>query len=184
MTGPDETRPQARWLSQSAWGDYERCPRRYWHGYVDGTPPDRATWRGWRFGRAVHAALEAGYRHVQGTTGRVGDPPSLAIARAALREASEAEHLDAAKVADADVMVVDSLQSCTVRGRQVLEVESFLRGQTSNGTPVTGRPDLVLEHANGSLEICDHKISRYPVSPEQLAGDRQLLLYAWMVAQR
>lgn len=58
---PDEARPHPRWLSHSASGDYESCPRPYWHGYVDGTPPDRPTWRGWRFGRAVHATLEVGY---------------------------------------------------------------------------------------------------------------------------
>lgn len=177
-------RSPSRWVSPSAWGDYECCPRRYWHGYVDQTPPDRPTWAGWRFGRAVHTALEAAYRHVQGTPRPVGDPASLQAAALALDRAAHDDALGPAQFADAHEMVRGSLQACPVQGHQVLEVEAWLRGPAVHGLGVTGRADLVLTYDDGSIEVCDHKISRRATSAEELAGDRQLLLYAWMAQRR
>lgn len=182
--GPDEARPHVRWLSQSAWGDYECCPRRYWHGYIDQTPPDHPTWRGWRFGRAVHAALEAAFRHVQGTPRLVGDDSSCEAARTALHKATAEENLDSTHLEEAEDMVNRSLAVCHLRGDQVLDVEAWLRGRTHQGTHVTGRADLVLRHDDGAVDIRDHKIARHASTPDELAEDRQLNLYAWMADQR
>lgn len=114
----------------------------------------------------------------------MGDPASLEAATAALRRTANDNELEPAQLAEADEMVRNSLQTCPVQGDQVLEVEAWLRGPTVHGLGVTGRADLVLTHDDGSIEVCDHKISRRPTSAEELASDRQLLLYAWMAQRR
>lgn len=185
MPDRNAAQPQpSAWLSQSAWTDYERCPRRYWHAYSDQTTPDRPAWRGWRFGRAVHAALEAAFRHIQGTKRTTRDASSVEAAREALGRAAVEEVLDRTRLVEADGMVRRSLRACGIRGTQVLDVEAWLRGQTPHGTSVTGRADLVLQHDDGCLDVRDHKVSRHPSTPSELAGDRQLTLYAWMAHQR
>jgi len=171
-------------MSPSAWRDYETCPRRYWYAYVDRTAPDGPVWAGWRFGRAVHRALEAALHAVQGTRRHPNDHAGLAAARTALDDARAAEGLDDDQVREASQLVVRGLASLAVRGDQVLAVEAWLRADTPAGVGVVGRADLVVRWDNGSLGICDHKVSRRPRPASELAVDRQLALYAWMAASR
>ena len=171
-------------MSQSAWRDYEWCPRRYWHAHVDATPADRPVWAGWRFGRAVHSALEAALAAVQGTSQRPGDAVGLAAAREALERARVVDGLDDDQAGEADDLVAGSLASLPLRGEQVLAVEARLSADSPAGVRVVGRADLVVRWEDGSLGICDHKVSRRPRSPDGLAVDRQLALYGWMAGSR
>ena len=60
---------------------YLQCPRRYWYGYVARLPEDRPVPPSWRVGSAVHAALEAAYRHQAAhPSGQDGDRLPAALA--------------------------------------------------------------------------------------------------------
>jgi hypothetical protein len=150
---------------------------------TDRTPADVAVWAGGTSGGRCTARWRP-YRDVQDSTRVVGDDDSLAPARRALRSAAETEPLEAERIADADAIVAGALAADQVRGDQVADVEAWLRGRTDAGTRVTGRADLVLTHGNGAIEIRHHKIARAPRSAEELRGDRQPALYAWMAGQQ
>ena len=166
--------------------EYERCPRRYRYGYVDRIPADRALApEHWRFGTVVHAGLEAGYRHHQA----VGRTPNLRhaipAARAAVRESWHAEAMpdDPAALARAERVVARSLATTRLAPDDILGVERWFRGETPDGIRVAGVSDLVVRGDADTVEIRDHKVTRFVRSPERLRGDLQLGVYGWLVRQ-
>lgn len=179
---PATERPRV--FSVSSTYEYERCPRRYRYGYVDRLPAERALApEHWRFGSVVHAGLEAGYRHHQA----VGYTPNLRhtipTALEAVRASWVAEAMpdDADALARAERVVARSLATTRLVPADILGVERWFRGETAEGIRVAGVSDLVVRAAPDTVEIRDHKVTRFVRSPEQLRGDLQLGVYGWLV---
>lgn len=162
----------------SSCSEYERCPRRYRYGYVDRLGEDRPVPASWRHGSAVHSALEAAYRaHVP------GEPldATETIAVDALRDAWISEGLadDPEWRARSEAMVRTVLAKNRLHADQILGVECGFRADADSGLHFTGFADLVLRRDATTVEIVDHKITRYASDEETLQGDPQLNLYAW-----
>lgn len=181
-TAPD--RPRA--FSVSSTYEYERCPRRYRYGYVDRVPVDQAVApEHWRVGTVVHRGIEAGYRHHQA----VGYTPNLRhtipVAVAAVREAwvEEAMPDDPDACARAERVVARSLATTRLAPRDILGVERWFRAETDAGIRVAGVSDLVVRAGADTVEIRDHKVTRFVRTPEQLRGDLQLGVYGWLAQQ-
>ena len=175
--------PKPRVFSVSSTYEYERCPRRYRYGYLDRIPTERAAApEHWRFGTVVHAGLEAGYRHHH----TVGATPNLRhtipIALDAVRESwiDEAMPDDPAAFARAERVVARSLATTRLAPEDILGVERWFRGETPEGIRVAGVSDLVVRAGDDTVEIRDHKVTRFVRSPEQLHGDLQLGVYGWL----
>ena len=178
--------PKPRTFSVSSTYEYERCPRRYRYGYVDRIPAERSTApEHWRFGTVVHAGLEAGYRHHQavGYTPNLRHtiPVALEAVRASWRD--EAMPDDPAALARAERVVARSLATTRLAPEDILGVERWFRGETAEGVRVAGVSDLVVRAGDDTVEIRDHKVTRFVRSPEQLHGDLQLGVYGWLVRQ-
>jgi CRISPR/Cas system-associated exonuclease Cas4 (RecB family) len=182
MQGTREDAVRPRWHSQSSCSDYERCPRRYWHAYVDRTPTEVRAPQHWRFGTVVHAGLEAAFRAVQGTDRRASEAVEEALA--GLRDSWVEEAMPAGELARAEQLVRRSVTAQDLTGRQILGVEEWFRDRTPFGHRLAGAADLVLEPRPGVLEIRDHKVTRSHRTPRQLLVDRQLNLYAWMAKRQ
>lgn len=176
-----DTRPDPS-HSQSSVTEYERCPRRYWHGYVDRTPTDRLVPESWRFGTVVHAALEAALRAVQGTPRPVADAAGVAVA--ALRHSWVRESMPAAGLVGAEALVRRVVAADPTTGTTVLGVEQRFADRTPRGHRVAGVADLVRSPRPGVLEIVDHKVTRRRRAASALLADRQLNLYGWMARRR
>jgi RecB family exonuclease len=162
---------------------YEACPRRYRFSYVDRVPEPRAEVpQHWRFGTVVHRGLEAGYlRHREvGFSNNLRHTIPTAID--AVRDSWAAELMpdDPRELGRAERVVAASLATTRLRGRDILGVERFFRSETPEGLRVAGAVDLVVRDGDGAIEIRDHKVTRYTRTPEALARDLQLGLYAWL----
>ena len=172
------------WHSVSSTREYERCPRRYWYGYVARIPTDRHVPPSWRIGTAVHAALEAAYRHRQThPTGALscGLPAALVALRGSW-DTLELPHDDAYR--RAGQMVERTLQGDVLAADRVLGVEVPLRAELTPGHLAVGFADLILERDDTMLEIVDHKVTSRRVSRAELAGDLQLNLYGALALTR
>jgi putative RecB family exonuclease len=185
---PGATSPAAkpRTFSVSSTREYETCPRRYRYGYVERIPAERAAApEHWRFGSVVHAGLEAGYRHHQA----VGYTPNLRhtipVALEAVRRSwvEEAMPDDPGELARAERVVSGSLATTHLAPRDILGVERWFRAEAAGGIRVAGVSDLVVRAGADTVEIRDHKVTRYVRTPEQLVGDLQLGVYGWLVRQ-
>jgi RecB family exonuclease len=176
-----------RWHSVSSTREYEGCPRRYRFGYLDKRPQDRPVPTTWRFGSVVHEGLEAAFRLAMGQP-ELPRTDRLAAATAAVHASWERYELGAdergrqravwhvTRALAKDVLRVDD-------GR-ILGVEMAFRGRFSERDRLAGFADLVLERPDGTIEIVDHKVTRYRSTPEKLRGDFQLNLYGDLARRR
>lgn len=181
---PVDPTDRPRVFSVSSTYEYERCPRRYRYGYVDRVPADRTLApEHWRFGTVVHAGLEAGYRHHQAVGYTRNLRHAIPVALDAVRAAwvDEAMPDDPAARARAERVVAGSLATTRLAPRDILGVERWFRGETDGGIRVAGVSDLVVRAGDDTVEIRDHKVTRFVRSPEQLRGDLQLGVYGWLV---
>jgi RecB family exonuclease len=181
------TRP--RWHSVSSTREYEGCPRRYHFGYVERRPKDRPVPPSWRFGTVVHAALEAAWRATMTDPSRpVAEHLDLALA--ALDESLAEERLeDPADRERAVAIVRQTLTEDVLRADHAVRpvpigVEEAMRGYISDTDRIIGFIDLVLEHADGSLELVDHKVTAHRATPTELIDDFQLNLYGQLASRR
>jgi RecB family exonuclease len=184
---PSAPHAQHRWHSVSSTREYEGCPRRYRFSYRDKRPQDRPVPTKWRFGSVVQEGLEAAYRLAMD---RPGLPRSdrLAAASAAVHTSWDRYELGADEHGRqrADWHVTRALTKDVLRleeGR-IIGVEMAFRDRFSEQDRVAGFADLVLERADGTVEIVDHKVTRYRTTPEQLRGDFQLNLYGELARRR
>ena len=162
---------------------YEACPRRYRFSYVDRVPEPRAAVpQHWRFGTVVHRGLEAGYLRHRDVGFSANLRHTIPTAIAATRDSWAAESMpdDPKELGRAERVVAASLATTRLLGRDILGVERFFRAETREGLRVAGAVDLVVRDGDGAIEIRDHKVTRYTRTPEALAGDLQLGLYAWL----
>jgi putative RecB family exonuclease len=175
-----------RWHSVSSTREYEGCPRRYRFGYVDKRPQDRPVPTTWRFGSVVHEGLEAAYRLAMD---RPDLPRSdrLAAATTAVHASWDRYELGADEHGRQRAVwhVTRALTKDVLRlgEGQIVGVEMAFRGRFSEHR-VAGFADLVLERPEGTVEIVDHKVTRYRTTPEQLRGDFQLNFYGDLARQR
>jgi putative RecB family exonuclease len=181
------TAPAGRtwWHSVSSTRTYKQCPRRYWYGYVAKVPAERHVPVAWRIGSAVHAALETAYRH------RASHPDApltdgLSPALDALRAAWDELELPPGdgSAARAASWVTRSLQRDVLATRRVLGVEQALRDELSPGHRIIGFVDLLLDRDERTVEVVDHKVTRWQASRDDLADDLQLNLYGALVRRR
>jgi RecB family exonuclease len=167
--------------------EYEGCPRRYRFAYRDKRPQDRPVPATWRFGSVVHEGLEAAYRLGMDRPD-LAHPDQLAAATAAVHSSWDRYELgpDEHGRQRAVWHVTRALTKDTLRleeGR-IVGVEMAFRGRFSEQDRVAGFADLVLERPDGTVEIVDHKVTRYRTTPEQLRGDFQLNLYGELARRR
>ena len=174
MTATPKPRPLHH--SVSSCSEYERCPRRFQYGYVQRLPQDRHVPEAWRVGTVVHRALEVAYQEVAAGTPL---PDTRADALAALVEAWHKEELpeDEARLADVESLVTDAIAGDPIGVGEILGVEQYFRATMGDGLRFGGFADLVLRRADATVEIVDHKVTRYARTAEQLREDRQLNLY-------
>jgi len=177
--------------------EFETCPRRYRFGYVERRPKDRPVPPHWRFGTVVHAGLEAAWRGVR------EDPDAplaahLVAAVAAADAAVEAEGLGPDDRDRAERILTAALEADVVRDRdgaddgplaavppRPIGVEEALRGWAGGDHDrVIGFADLILEHADGTVELVDHKVTSRRLAPEDLRDDFQLNLYGHLASKR
>lgn len=168
--------------SVSACSEYERCPRRYRYGYVDRLPHDRPVPAAWRHGTVVHHALETAYRARQDGAPLVSTIPG---ALEALDDAWMTEGLpdDAAWRARSRDMLRTTLAEDQLDTSDILGVEQGFRATLPSGRYFAGYADLVLRRDDETIEIVDHKITKYARTADELATNPQLNLYGWF-AQR
>jgi CRISPR/Cas system-associated exonuclease Cas4 (RecB family) len=74
-----------------------------------------------------------------------------------------------------------SLATTRLWPRDILGVERFFRATTPEGLRIAGAVDLVLRAGPDTVEIRDHKVTRFVRRPDDLGDDRQLNLYGWLV---
>lgn len=86
-------------------------------------------------------------------------------------------------LADGDDAVTRALRDATVGPGEILGVEQGFRGVLPDGLRLAGFADLVLRRPDGSIEVVDHKVTRAPRTPDELAGDSQLNLYGWFASR-
>jgi RecB family exonuclease len=178
---------QRRWHSVSSTREYEGCPRRYRFAYLDKRPQDRPVPATWRFGSVVHEGLEAAYRLAMDQPER---PRSerLAAATAATHaswdryELGDDEH--GRRRAIWHVTRALTKDVLDLQHGRIIGVEMAFRGRFSEQDRLAGFADLVLERPDGTVEIVDHKVTRYRSTPEQLREDFQLNLYGELARQR
>lgn len=177
MTPPTKpSTPRPLHHSVSSCSEYERCPRRFQYGYVQRLPQDRHVPEAWRLGTVVHRALEVAYQEAA-----AGAP--LASTRGdalrALAESWRAEELpdDDARIADAESLVVDAIERDPIGIEEILGVEQYFRATLGDGLRFGGFADLVLRRGERTVEIVDHKVTRYARTADDLRADRQLNLY-------
>ena len=178
--------------------EYETCPRRYRFGYVERRPKDRPVPPHWRFGTVVHAGLEAAWKGVMADAATT-PADHLPAALAAAAEAVRTEELGAADLARAESILTAALEADVVRDRDVgvddgpaaglaarpIGVEEALRGWAGGDHDrVIGFADLVLEHADGTVELVDHKVTSRRLGPDDLRDDFQLNLYGHLASKR
>jgi RecB family exonuclease len=176
-----------RWHSVSSTREYEGCPRRYRFGYLDKRPQDRPVPTTWRFGSVVHEGLEAAYRLAM----EQPDLPRsdrLAAATAAVHASWDRYELgDDERGRQRAVWHVTRALTKDVldigEGR-ILGVEMAFRDRFSEKERLAGFADLVLERPDGTVEIVDHKVTRYRSTPEHLREDFQLNLYGELARRR
>jgi RecB family exonuclease len=186
-SGAVAARQKVRWHSVSSTREYEGCPRRYHFGYVERRPKDRPVPPNWRFGSVVHEALEAAY---QGAMAQPGTPPSahLEAALAALDVALERHGLDPSEDRERAVRIVtDTLEHDVLGATQhgaPLGVEVALRDRIDEQERIIGFVDLVLPHADGAIELVDHKVTARRADAAELHDDFQLNLYGWLARTR
>jgi putative RecB family exonuclease len=167
-----------RWHSVSSCSEYERCPRRYRYAYVDRLGEDRPVPASWRHGSAVHSALEAAYRaHVPGEP--LGATETIAVNALCDAWISEGLADDPEWRARSEGMVRTVLANDRLHADQILGVEHGFRADAENGLHFTGFADLVLRRDATTVEIVDHKVTRYASDEATLQNDPQLNLYAW-----
>ena len=168
-----------RWHSVSSTREYEGCPRRYRFGYLDKRPKDRPAPVSWRFGSAVHAGLEAGYRHL-------ADQPDAGLSERLLAASIGVDEAWGELGLDTDDdegrrranwLVGRALARDVIDADRVLGVEVALRGEVCEDERIIGFADLVLARDDDTLEIVDHKVTRYRATPAKLGTDFQLNLY-------
>jgi RecB family exonuclease len=176
-----------RWHSVSSTREYEGCPRRYRFGYRDKRPQDRPVPATWRFGSVVHEGLEAAYR-VAMDQPELPRSERLAAATDAVHASWDRYELGAdehgrqravwhvTRALTKDVLRLDE-------GR-IVGVEMAFRGRFSEQDRLAGFADLVLERPDGTIELVDHKVTRYRTTPEQLREDFQLNLYGELARLR
>ncbi len=181
------TAPAGRtwWHSVSSTRTYEQCPRRYWYSYVAKVPAERHVPRAWRIGSAVHAALEAAYRH---RAARPDAPLADALpyaldALGSAWEDLELPHADGS-AGRAASWVTHSLRRDVLATSTVLGVEQPLRDELSPGHRIIGFVDLLLDRDERTIEVVDHKVTRRQVTPDDLAEDLQLNVYGALVRRR
>jgi RecB family exonuclease len=179
--------PPRRWHSVSSTREYEGCPRRYRFAYRDKRPQDRPVPATWRFGSVVHEGLEAAYRLAM-------DRPDLArldqlpAATAAIHASWERYELEddgqGRRRAIWHVTRALTKDVLDVGDGRIVGVEMAFRGRFSEQDRLAGFADLVLERPDGTVELVDHKVTRYRSTPEQLREDFQLNLYGELARQR
>jgi len=178
---------RTRWHSVSSTREYEGCPRRYRYGYVDKRPKDRPVPPTWRFGSVVHEGLEAAYR------GAMQAPGSTPVdhrdaAMVALDAALERYGLDTDEDRERARSIVHATLEADVLGAGVrgapLGVEVALRDRIDDTERIIGFVDLVLPHADGAIELIDHKVTSRRADPAELREDFQLNLYGWLARRR
>jgi RecB family exonuclease len=183
-----------RWHSVSSTREYEGCPRRYRFGYVEKRPKDRPVPPSWRFGSAVHAALEAAWKAAMRTDAAMPVHAHLDVALAALDVALAQEGLGDERDRAVDV-VTRALEFDVVRDHAIdpdadlplprpIGVEEALRGRIDQEHRIIGFVDLVLERSDGIIELVDHKVTSRRATPDELHGDFQLNLYGQLARAR
>ncbi len=173
------------WHSVSSTRAYEQCPRRYWYGHVAKLPAERHVPPAWRIGSAVHAGLEAAYRH-RGTHPDAPLLDGLPAALDALRSAwarLELPH-DDGSAERAAAWVTRSLQRDVLATSTVLGVEQPFRDELSPGHRIIGYADLLLDRDERTSEVVDHKVTRRRAAPDELIDDLQLNLYGALVRRQ
>jgi hypothetical protein len=185
-TGASSTAPR-RWHSVSSTREYEGCPRRYRFAYLDKRPQDRPVPATWRFGSVVHEGLEAAYLLAM-------DRPDLPRSER-LRAATAATHASWERYELGDdehglqravwhvtrALTGDALD---LDDGRIIGVEMAFRGRFSERDRLAGFADLVLERPDRTVELVDHKVTRYRSTHEQLRGDFQLNLYGELARRR
>lgn len=177
--------PATRWISVSSTRAYLQCPRRYWYGYVARLPEDRPVPPSWRVGSAVHAALEAAYRHQAAEpSGRLSD--GLTAALTALSSAWHRYQLQRTdrSYTQAARWVRQTLHADVLRTSDVLGVEEPLRDSSAERHRIIGFADLLLGRGEGVIEVVDHKVTRRQAAEHEVADDLQLNLYGALVQHR
>lgn len=174
-----------RWISVSSTRAYLQCPRRYWYGSIARVPKDRPVPPSWRVGSAVHAALEAAYRHqAAAPSGRLSD--GLTAARTALSSAWHRHELHGTdrSYALAARWVHRTLHADVLRTSDVLGVEEPLRDTSTERHRIIGFADLLLGRGADVIEVVDHKVTRRQAAEREVADDLQLNLYGALVQHR
>lgn len=171
-----------RWLSVSSTREHERCPRRYRYAYVERLSYDRHVPPAWRIGTAVHAGLEAAYRHrEQHPDAPLSDGlPSALVALRASWDELELSHDDGSYVR-AGRQLARTLARDVLGRREILGVELALREEVTDDTAIVGLLDLALRLGPTTVQIVDHKVTRWRATSRQLAADLQLNLYGALV---
>lgn len=179
--------PTRRWHSVSSTREYEGCPRRYRFGYRDKRPQDRPVPTNWRFGSVVHEGLEAAYRHaMEHPDSTVTQRADLAVA--AVDVSCEQYELEDPRTRQRAVWHVTRALATDALGladvERILGVEEAFRDRITDVDRIIGFADLVLQRCDGTVEIVDHKVTRYRTTPEQLSEDFQLNLYGYLARHR
>lgn len=178
-------RPLRWWHSVSSTREYERCPRRYRFAYVDRRPHDRPAPVTWRFGSVVHAGLEAAYRLLMdepGATRTAALQAGVAGVQASWQELGL--HDDPDGLDRAVWHVTRAVATDVVRADDILGVEVALRAPIDDTQRVVGIADLVLGRGGDTIEIVDHKVTRWRARDQDLREDLQLNLYGYLAARR
>jgi putative RecB family exonuclease len=181
--GADAERTGPACHSVSSTRAYETCPRSYWHGYVDRTPTDLRVPVSWRFGSVVHRGLEAAYEHRRRTGGSGPLRDCLPAAAAALHLSCEEHAMPPGSLGEAVNVVARVLRTEDLDARDILGVEQLLATVTPDGRRVAGYADLLLRRNERTLEVRDHKVTRWARTPDELRSDLQLNLYGWLAGQ-
>jgi CRISPR/Cas system-associated exonuclease Cas4 (RecB family) len=180
--------PTRRWHSVSSTREYEGCPRRYRFGYRDKRPQDRPVPATWRFGSVVHEGLEAAYRHaLQHPDSTSAERSNLAVA--AIDASCEQHDLtNDPRTRHRAIWHVTRALAKDVLGladaERILGVEEAFRDRITDVDRVVGFADLVLQRRDDTVEIVDHKVTRYRTTPDELRDDLQLNLYGYLARRR
>lgn len=175
-----------RYHSVSSTRTYEECPQRYEYKYVRRMEHRGEVPMAWRYGTVVHAGLEAALRAFQAEGGALADHFGVAneaVARAWVEEQMPPRGGDRDRAME---LVQEAL--ARMEGQfgkdDVLGVEHKFLDSLPDGSRVVGFADLALRLGPTSLEVKDHKVTSNVRTPEELAADYQLNIYATLARQQ
>ena len=133
-----------------------------------------------KLGNNIHNALEE-WRRPNPKTGKVRRPLLKKLLDLYDIESGKNE-VDFNMYEDGKEMIKRWFEKRGARKVKVLAVEQAIGAfnapyKLSNGTPIFGFIDLVLEHPDGSIELLDYKSQRKPIKQEEADSDVQAGVY-------